>query len=88
MKNLPPRHESQRGYFAYELYKEMQKNPDIWVVTGDLGYKMWDFVRRDFESRFVNTGATEAAMLGVAIGLARQGKIPFFYSISTFLLGW
>jgi transketolase len=84
MNDLPPRHDSIRGHFAFELYKEMKQNPNIWVVTGDLGYKMFDFIRRDFESRFINTGATEAAMLGTAVGLAKEGKIPFCYSISTF----
>ncbi len=86
MKELPPRHESMRGYFAYELYTQMQENPRIWVVTGDLGYGMLDYIRRDFPDRFINTGAAEQAMMGISVGLALEGKIPFVYSITPFLL--
>lgn len=86
MKELPPRHESIRGCFAYELYKQMQDNPDVWCVTGDLGYKMLDFIKRDFPDRFVNVGAAEQTLVGVGVGLAMEGKIPFCYSITPFLL--
>jgi transketolase len=64
----------------------MAKHKNIWVVTGDLGYKMWDDIRRDYQDRFINVGAAEQAMVGVGIGLALEGKIPFVYSITPFLL--
>lgn len=75
-----------RGYFADVLHKKMQDNTKIWVITGDLGYKMWDSIRADFPDRFINVGAAEQAMLGLGVGLALEGKIPFVYSITTFLL--
>ena len=75
-----------RGWFAYYLHKQMSKNNKIWIITGDLGYKMWDQIRIDFPDRFINTGAAEQAMMGIACGLALEGKIPIVYSISTFLL--
>jgi transketolase len=88
MKNLDIkyRHDSMRGWFAYELYKQMAKNEQIWLVVGDLGYKAFDYIRRDFPERFINCGASEQAMTGIAAGLALEGKIPFVYSITTFLL--
>lgn len=88
MKKLSPklRHNSQRGWFAYELYNQMLINPNIWVITGDLGYKMLDFIKKDFPDRFMNVGAAEQSMIGIAIGLALQNKIPFVYSITPFLL--
>lgn len=79
-------HDSMRGWFAYELYNHMAKNENIWIITGDLGYKLFDYIRKDFPERFINTGAAEQAMIGIAIGLALDGKIPFVYSITTFLL--
>ncbi|MDO8621165.1 MAG: hypothetical protein Q7R31_02700 [Candidatus Levybacteria bacterium] len=80
------RHESMRGWFAYELYKNMVKNPKIWLVVGDLGYKVFDRIRQDFPKRFINCGAAEQAMMGIAVGLALEGKIPIVYSMSSFLL--
>ena len=85
MKNIT-KYPSMRGHFAYEVYEAMSKNSNIWVLTNDLGYKMWDFVRADYPNRFVNVGAAEQAMTGIAIGLALQGKIPIVYSITSFLL--
>lgn len=88
MKNLEIkyRHASMRGWFAYELYKQMAKDEKIWLIVGDLGYKAFDYIKRDFPNRFLNCGAAEQAMMGVATGLALSGKIPFVYSITTFLL--
>ena len=80
------RHKSQRGYFAYELYKQMKKNPDIWLLVGDLGFKVFDKHFEDFPQRTINCGASEQAMLGIATGLALKGKIVFVYSITPFLL--
>ena len=80
------RFDSMRGWFAYELYQQMKENKDIWLVVGDLGYKMLDSIRDDFPERFVNVGAAEQTMVGVAIGLAEMGKIPFVYTTTTFLL--
>ncbi len=80
------KHDSMRGWFAYELYQQMKKNKDVWLVTGDLGYKMFDSIKDDFPDRFLNAGASEQAMMGIAVGLALKGKIPFVYSITPFLL--
>ena len=80
------RHNSQRGYFAYELYQRMVKDDKIWLLTADLGYKMWDNHFRDFPERCIDMGAGEQAMIGAAVGLALSGKKPFCYSITPFLL--
>jgi transketolase len=75
-----------RRRFADEIYAAMKKNKKIFVVTGDLGYKMWDPIKRDFPERFINVGAAEQALIGVGIGLALEGKIPIVFSITSFLL--
>lgn len=75
-----------RRTFADELYKHMKEDPDIWLVTADLGYKLWDQIRDEFPDRFINVGAAEQAMAGIAVGLALQGKKSFCYSITPFLL--
>lgn len=75
-----------RSYFAKCVHDEMAKNENIYVVVNDLGYKMWDAVRKDFPNRFINVGAAEQTLIGVGIGLALSKKIPLVYSITTFLL--
>lgn len=80
------RHESMRGWFVYELHALMINNLAIWTVVGGVGYGVFDKIRRDFLDRFVNVGAAEQAMVGVAVGLATAGKRPFVYTITPFLL--
>jgi transketolase len=75
-----------RRSFADLLHEKMTGDARIWVVTGDMGYKMWDRVKMDFPERFVNAGAAEQVMVGLSVGLALEGKIPFVYSITPFLL--
>lgn len=75
-----------RRTFAAELHKQMALNPKIWLVTADLGYGMWDKVRDSYPDRFINAGAAEQAAADICVGLALEGKIPFFYSITTFAL--
>ena len=77
---------TQRRLFADIIYKKMLVNKNIWVITGDLGYKMWDQIKKKFPERFLNTGAAEQSMLDIAVGLSLEGKIPIVYSITTFLL--
>jgi len=84
--NFGKPHESQRGYFSAQLYEEMLRNKDVWLLVGDLGYGMFDRHRQVFPERFVNSGAAEVGLLGIAVGLALEGKIPFVYSITPFLL--
>ena len=80
------KHESMRGYFAYELYQQMASNPDIILLVGDLGYLMFDKIRDDYPKQFINVGAAESSMLDIAVGLAYSGKKVFVYSITNFLL--
>jgi transketolase len=75
-----------RRIFADILHGKMENDFRIWVITGDLGYKMWDQIRIDFPERFINIGSAEQTMVGIGVGLALEGKIPFVYSITPFLL--
>ena len=75
-----------RRLLADLLLEKAKKNPDIYVLTGDLGYKLWDDFTVYCPSQYLNCGAAEQAMLDIAVGLAYEGKIPFVYSITPFLL--
>jgi transketolase len=86
IQEMTPTHDSIRGWFAAALYNEMEKDDRIWLLTGDLGYGMLDKIRDDFPERFLNVGASEQVLIGAGVGLALSGKIPFCYSITTFLI--
>lgn len=75
-----------RRAFADELFKRMKKDKSIFIVTADLGYKMWDDIQKTYKSRFINTGAAEQLMIGTCIGLSLSNKIALAYSITSFLL--
>ena len=75
-----------RKEVANKLHELMSKNEDIWLLTADLGFGLWDKIREDFSDRFINTGASEQACSDICVGLALSGKIPVMYSITPFLL--
>lgn len=75
-----------RRLFAKLLQEEMKKNEDVHLITGDLGYGLWDKIRDDFPTRFHNVGSSEMVMMGMGIGLAMEGKIPYVYSITPFAI--
>jgi transketolase len=75
-----------RRELAKLLFNEMELNSDIYLITGDLGYGLWDNIRDTYPNRFFNVGSSEMAMMGMAIGLAMEGKIPFVYSITPFAI--
>lgn len=83
---MKPTHDSIRGWFAAALHDEMEQDERIWLLVGDLGWGMMDQIRDDFPDRFINTGASEQLLVGAGVGLALSGKIPFCYSITTFLI--
>jgi transketolase len=75
-----------RYKFAELLEQAMEKNKDIFFLTGDLGYKIFDNILQKYPDRAYTVGASEQLMMGLAVGLADSGKIPFVYSITPFLL--
>jgi len=64
----------------------MISNKDIWLVCLDLGFGIFDKHFRDFPDQTINTGAAEVAGLGLAVGLALEGRVPFTYTITSFYL--
>lgn len=75
-----------RKKFFELLEVEMEKNPDIIFMTGDLGFNLVEGIREKFPDRFYNMQTCEFAMTGVAIGMAYSGKIPIIYSIAPFIV--
>jgi transketolase len=75
-----------RKEFASFLHGEMSYNEKIVLLTGDLGYGLWDQIKIDYPDRFYNVMSSEQLMIGTAVGLAMEGFIPIVYSITPFLI--
>lgn len=75
-----------RFEFAELLHRQMQKNDSIYLLLGDLGFGIFDEIRSEFPHRCLNVGSSEQLMIGMAVGLSLEGKIPICYSISSFLI--
>ncbi|MGV3618481.1 MAG: transketolase family protein [Fimbriimonas sp.] len=73
-----------RTAFMNALLTAAERDPGIWLLTGDLGYSVMEpFVER-FPDRYINVGIAEQNMTGVAAGLAMAGKTVLTYSIANF----
>ena len=53
-------------------------------LAADLGYMVMEPFCARFPRRFINVGAAEQNMIGMATGMAEAGFLPFAYSIATF----
>ena len=67
------------------LEKLSTTDASIFLLTADLGFKIFDRFRRAYPDRFINVGVAEANMIGLAAGLALSGKNVYCYSIVPFL---
>jgi transketolase len=74
-----------RNTFIKTLFKESQKNKIILLLTGDLGFSVFEEYMEKLPNQFINGGVAEQNLTGVAAGLALEGKIPFIYSIVPFI---
>ena len=75
-----------RKIFGELICEFCKKSPDVILITGDIGYGIFDEVRKAFPDRYLNLGICEQSIIGVAAGMALQGAIPFVYTITPFLI--
>lgn len=76
---------SAREVYGQRLVEAASQNDNIVVLTADLmrTNKTGDFLKNHPE-RFFNTGIAEQNMMGIAAGLALEGKMPFVSTMATF----
>ena len=75
-----------RQAFVNTLEDIAAKDPRVLLLSGDLGFKVFDAYRARLPKQFLNTGVAESNMVGMAAGMSMQGKVPFIYSIVPFLV--
>jgi transketolase len=73
-----------RKVLAKALSDIAEKNPRLALITGDLGFQVFDEFQQKFGSRYINVGVAEAQMIYTAAGMAIEGWRPVAYSIASF----
>ena len=73
-----------RFVFVKELIKYTKKNSNVYLITSDLGYRAFEEFAKLFPKKFINVGVSENNMIGIAAGMAANGKK--FLSIQFYLL--
>jgi transketolase len=73
-----------RDTFIARLSELAEADPRVMLITGDLGFAVFNKYIADRPHQFLNAGVAEQNMTGVAVGMALEGRIPFTYSIGNF----
>ena len=69
-----------------ELMASAMDDPRVYLLAGDVGFGVLDAAFKAAPDRCFNMGASEQAMIGAAVGMTYEGKIPICYTITPFLL--
>ncbi|MBI3252242.1 MAG: transketolase [Candidatus Omnitrophica bacterium] len=67
------------------VYELAQQDERIFFIGSDLGVGVLKQFKEEIPERFLMEGVSEANIIGVAAGLALEGKIPYINTIATFL---
>jgi len=73
-----------RDAFTAALQKLAKDDPNLFLITGDLGFGVLKPYWETYPHQFFNAGISEQAMTGMAAGMALSGKTVFTYSIGNF----
>ena len=73
-----------RNQFAATMLDLAGSVSELVLLTGDIGNRLFDPFKKAYPERFFNCGIAEAAMTGVAAGMAMTGLRPVTYTIASF----
>ena len=75
-----------RRSFGEIITELADRDEKIYVLVGDIGYRVFDEFREKYPDRFINMGICEQSMIGVSAGMALEGLNPWVYTITPFLI--
>jgi transketolase len=75
-----------RRTFGKIITELADKDEKIYVLVGDIGYRVFDEFREKHPNRFINMGICEQSIIGVSAGMALEGLKPWVYTITPFLI--
>lgn len=67
------------------VHRLAKRDERVVFVGSDLGFKTLDAFRKELPERFLVEGISEQNVVGLAAGLALEGRIPYVNTIATFL---
>lgn len=73
-----------RAAFVRAMESLLARDSRVWLLTSDTGFHVLDDLRARYHDRVVNCGISESAMIGIAAGLAMEGRQVFVYAIAPF----
>ena len=73
-----------RQSFINTLIQLAETDKDLYLLTADMGFGLVEQFATRFPEQYINVGVAEQNMIGVATGLALEGKKVFCYSIGNF----
>jgi transketolase len=73
-----------RDAFIQELTLLAESDSDVVLITGDLGFGVFDDFSLRFPKQFLNVGVSEQNLMMVSAGMALEGKKVYAYSIGNF----
>lgn len=75
-----------RRRFGKIITELADKDENIYIIVGDIGYRVFDEFRKKHPDRFINMGVCEQSIIGVSAGMALEGLKPWVYTITPFLI--
>lgn len=73
-----------RQAFINTLIQLAEQDKNLYLLTADMGFGLVEQFATNFPKQYINVGVAEQNMVGVATGLALEGKRVFCYSIANF----
>jgi len=68
------------------LISDSAKNDkNLYVLSGDHGYALFDEIRKTCPDQFINVGVSEQAMISYASGMTKVGLRTIVYGLSSFI---
>jgi len=74
-----------RTTFVNCLFQRAAIDEDIFLITADLGFSVFENFAKTYPDKFLNAGISEQNAVSVAAGMALSGKKVYVYSIIPFI---
>jgi len=68
-----------RDIFIDSLFNLAKRDKNVFLITADLGFKIFDKFEKFLPKQYLNVGVAEQNMIGIATGIGLQDCKVFVY---------